>query len=377
MTNVIEEYYEDAFRSAGEGGYIYKSLSPLEEAGHFRRMDLLAGISLPDIENATVVDYGIGSWGIGCIYPKLKSAKELHGFDVSRYALSCSQALAEKDAQLAGKKVQFHQSSGYELGLPDQSVDIFFAGECIEHIEDTESFLGEVQRVLKIGGIAIFTTPNATPFAYRALGLKWAMGIEHVALMTAQKFLDALGKRFKVRETMSFNSTIHPDLDGATSNEVARQWAEADMDFDDASALIAVVERDERALPAVCRHVFAEIGQAQVVGEKEELSLYGSINGIMVDARGKGEIRVLVPDAAVRANLILWAHPWSGIATVSVGRREVEVDLYNHFEGCVRVEIPGEWLSEGGHISIRASERKNPRSHDFQAIYFRTVFAVR
>lgn len=49
-----------------------------------------------------------------------------------------------------------------EKGLPfdEASFDVVHAGEVLEHLYDTKSFLNECRRVLKDGGILLFTTPN-------------------------------------------------------------------------------------------------------------------------------------------------------------------------------------------------------------------------
>jgi 2-polyprenyl-3-methyl-5-hydroxy-6-metoxy-1,4-benzoquinol methylase len=54
-------------------------------------------------------------------------------------------------------------------GLPfaAHTFDVVFAGEIIEHIVDTDGLLGEIQRVLRRGGMAIVTTPNLASFENR------------------------------------------------------------------------------------------------------------------------------------------------------------------------------------------------------------------
>jgi SAM-dependent methyltransferase len=46
------------------------------------------------------------------------------------------------------------------LPYPDASFNFVFAGEIIEHVMHTRSFLSEIHRVLKPGGMVIITTPN-------------------------------------------------------------------------------------------------------------------------------------------------------------------------------------------------------------------------
>lgn len=53
------------------------------------------------------------------------------------------------------------------LPFEDNSVDLVFAGELIEHLLDTDGFLREAHRVLKPGGHLLLTTPNLSSFENR------------------------------------------------------------------------------------------------------------------------------------------------------------------------------------------------------------------
>ena len=117
MTDVLSKYYENAFITAGEGGSIYIPMSVLERAGHDRKGCLLSELELPDLSGLTVVDYGVGSWGFGCVFPKLKGCKVAIGVDISQYAIDCSRKISENDPALSGAELQFITSSGYNIKL--------------------------------------------------------------------------------------------------------------------------------------------------------------------------------------------------------------------------------------------------------------------
>ena len=52
---------------------------------------------------------------------------------------------------------------------PEEFFDIVHAGEAIEHLYDTDSFVQECRRVLKKGGKLIITTPNTLSLPRRIL----------------------------------------------------------------------------------------------------------------------------------------------------------------------------------------------------------------
>jgi len=373
--DALQRYYEKAFESAGEGGSIYIEMSVLERAGHERKARILEELPLPDLSEATVVDYGVGSWGFGCIFPRLKNCRRAIGVDISEFAVECSRKIAEADDALRDKQYEFITSTGYDIKIADGVVDLLFAGECIEHIEDTPAFLAEVHRVLKPGGIAIFTTPNAKPQAYRQLGLTWAMGLEHVALMDSYRLLDEIGAFFTIASTHGYNSTIHPALDAKCDAETARQWAEAPAEFHAASGLVVVArkESDVAAAGKQC-HRTVESAEATAMPEHRDLSLFEDVYGRMV--AGDGTIRVPIPGGARRCQLVLWSHPWSGIATIETQTSSREVDLYSHVSGCVRETLGADALAGSKFVTIRGTGRKRPESNGDEVIFFRAVFAL-
>lgn len=55
--------------------------------------------------------------------------------------------------------------------FPDNSFDLVYASEVIEHCADTAAFLGELHRVTKPGGKLLLSTPNSAFWPYRILEL--------------------------------------------------------------------------------------------------------------------------------------------------------------------------------------------------------------
>jgi 2-polyprenyl-3-methyl-5-hydroxy-6-metoxy-1,4-benzoquinol methylase len=55
--------------------------------------------------------------------------------------------------------------------FPDNSFDLVYVSEIIEHCADTTVFLRELQRLTKPGGKMLLSTPNSAFWPYRILGL--------------------------------------------------------------------------------------------------------------------------------------------------------------------------------------------------------------
>jgi SAM-dependent methyltransferase len=366
--DALKAHYDAAF--VNNAGELYAPLVGMDLCAHHRRMAILDSIDLPGIEKATVVDYGVGSWGFASIFPNLKACREAIGFDISQFAIARSKELTDKDPQLAGK-TRYLVSLGYEMDLPDNSVDVFFCGECIEHVEDTPAFLTEIYRVMKPGGVAIFTTPNATPWAYRQLDLRWCVGLEHVALLSFEEFRDSLAEFFEPVAFYGFNQSVLPGLDGHVPDALAAAWAGTCLHApQDATSLVGVSRKPVNAQPRPPQRVIT-LGwrDAALFGEVEAVVLSGPSDGgkLINDS----SFRIPVPPGMQRCNLIFWCHDWSGIAKITCGEQTVMVNLYSHVGGCMRVIIPE---LPGSEIGIFPTGDKDFRSMDSQIILFRVVF---
>lgn len=370
MSNDLKAHYDEMF--SANDGELYEPLSGLDLMAHNRRMELLDGIKLPDLTNAVVVDYGVGSWGFGCIYPRLKECRHAIGFDIAEAALAKSAEISANDPALGGKTVEYYASFGYSTDLPDNFVDVFFCGECIEHVEDTNAFLAEVYRVLKPGGLAIFTTPNGEPWAYRQLKIRWCVGFEHVALMNFDEFRRYLEAFFEAVEYIGFNQSILPGLDKIVPQDTAQSWVvTCRNEPQDATSLIGVVRKAGAKELAPSSVEIVDWTEARVSGtEAERLNLLGTAQGGMIWPGSSFWIDV--PNGMTRANVILWSHPWSGEARIRYRDDEQIVNLYSHAGGCYRAVLED---LDGGALLIEPTGQRDPRSNANQVILYRIVFA--
>jgi len=90
----------------------------------------------------------------------IKNNNEVWGLDASKEAV--------KSAKEKGVKA-FIGNLEEKFPFESETFDVIFAGEIIEHILDTESFLDEIKRVLKKDGELILTTPNTASLARRIM----------------------------------------------------------------------------------------------------------------------------------------------------------------------------------------------------------------
>jgi len=85
------------------------------------------------------------------------------------------------------------------LPYDDASVDVVLAGEIIEHVVDTESFLREIHRVLRPGGATVLSTPNVLWWKHRVRAL-------------AGRYPDALDYRTRYGDDFGHVRAFTPDL---------------------------------------------------------------------------------------------------------------------------------------------------------------------
>lgn len=110
---------------------------------------------LPLQNSLRVVDLGCGD---GVLLFKLYQRGLVPiGVDLERSGLQ----LAQKELTYRGMRcLRLVQATVYALPFPEASIDGAVAVEVLEHLEYPSSFLAEVKRVLKPGGVFVLTTPR-------------------------------------------------------------------------------------------------------------------------------------------------------------------------------------------------------------------------
>ncbi|NET60405.1 MAG: 3-demethylubiquinone-9 3-O-methyltransferase [Symploca sp. SIO2E6] len=99
-----------------------------------------------------IIEIGCGG-GIFCEYFAEKGYNII-GVDLSSGAID----VAREHALLNNLTVNYQIASVYELPFADESFDVVMSSDFLEHIEDLETAIYEMSRILKHGGLLIFDT---------------------------------------------------------------------------------------------------------------------------------------------------------------------------------------------------------------------------
>jgi SAM-dependent methyltransferase len=371
--------YDHAFGQAiREGGSIYGGtapMPPLTQAAHERRMALLDALPVGDLSSSVVVDFGVGSWGFACIYPRLQRCAFAIGIDISREAIAESQRVSEAGSFPYGRNFRYLTSRGDKLDLETQSVDLLFAGEAIEHVDHPEAFLDEVYRVLKPGGQFALTTPNADAYLYRQTGETCTIGPEHVGLMSYAELSGFLAPRFDVIRAHGYNVSLHHTFDSKIEDPgFAARWA---SQFEDApqlaSGLVLLLKRREGHTPHRYRHEYVHHASPAVTykGQWQPADLHEALTGRLGSRAGRSSCAFPVEGDGVI--LQFWAHSWGGEAVILLdGVERSRLNLYSPLGGFRTVHLRE--LGPGPHrLEIRAGDAIDPRSQSDQVVFHQAV----
>lgn len=106
-----------------------------------------------DKEPSEILDVGCGTGYLANEIKKLYPQAKVTGIDISKTALSLGKkeykkiTLLEVDAEKA-------------FPFTDNRFDLVISGEHIEHLKDPDTYLSEINRIMKKHGTLILTTPN-------------------------------------------------------------------------------------------------------------------------------------------------------------------------------------------------------------------------
>lgn len=130
----------------------------------FIRNQITAHFKLPQklrsLEGLTAIDIGCGG-GLVC-EPLTRMGASTTGVDADGNAI----AVAKDHSQLHGLSVEYINGAAEDLVEQGRRFDIVLALEVIEHVSDPAIFVSLCSKLLKPGGIVIFSTLNRTLKSY-------------------------------------------------------------------------------------------------------------------------------------------------------------------------------------------------------------------
>ena len=162
-------------------GYWTQTLSRnLELIGNFRTRNQI------DFRDKTVLDLGCGTAGLS----KVVTAEDGRYIGCDLFPAGLEMAAAFISDLPHPEKCALLQSSATSIALADRSVDIIVAFDVIEHLEggwDWQlSFLREIRRVLRCGGMLLLTTPNRL---YPYEGHTFLLGPQYLPVWLADEYI--------------------------------------------------------------------------------------------------------------------------------------------------------------------------------------------
>ena len=118
-----------------------------------------------------VLDIGCGG-GI-LAEPLARLGGRVTAIDAAAEAISVAKAHAAE----AGLSIDYRQSSVETLVEGGHAFDLITCMEVVEHVADVPVFLDGIARLLKPGGLLVFSTPNRTALSYGTLivGAEWVL----------------------------------------------------------------------------------------------------------------------------------------------------------------------------------------------------------
>jgi len=128
---------------------MYKLLSLFHDVDHENRRTILDMVERGD--KSKIIDFGCGGGKFTKRIARKVETDNIYGVEFFDEAVQ----LAQK-ANITVYRADLNGS----LPIEDETFDFVHANQVIEHLSETDVFIKEIYRILKIGGYAIISTPN-------------------------------------------------------------------------------------------------------------------------------------------------------------------------------------------------------------------------
>lgn len=139
-------------------------VSPFQPATAFWRSIEIACLLREPFPEGLGLDLGCGDGSVTQIILERVGVRDMVGVDPDAKETSLAERL--------GVYAHIHTTGGQEIPEADASFDFAFSNSVLEHIPDVAGVLDEVARVLKPGGLFVFTVPGPR-FHYLLRGPLW------------------------------------------------------------------------------------------------------------------------------------------------------------------------------------------------------------
>jgi len=145
------------------------------EIARWKALDSLISHTLHSGDVKKVLDYGGGSGLHGGLWERLFPKAELHFCDISSVA---KEKFQEKYPRRSN---QYFMIDNNKAQCEDESYDVVVSIEVMEHVENLQLYIRDIHRVLKPGGVFVWTTPCANVFSIEHLYSLFTRQIEVTA----------------------------------------------------------------------------------------------------------------------------------------------------------------------------------------------------
>lgn len=141
------------------------------------------------VKDKIVIDTASGTgYGADILY-NIGKAKKVYGIEINDKAVAYAKYKYEND------NIIYNQGNILNLPFDDEMFDVFTSFETIEHVNDEDTQMKEVKRVLKKGGLYILSTPN-----------NWGLTEFHVKDYDYFSIKELVSKYFKIQKIYNQNS---------------------------------------------------------------------------------------------------------------------------------------------------------------------------
>jgi len=107
-----------------------------------------------ELDGKDVLDFGCGEGQLAMLFASKNRARSITGVDIDTAALARAQAALDKSPEMA-ETLRFVEGDVSGLPVPDASIDLITAFDCMEHVMEPGAILEDWARVLRPGGRAL------------------------------------------------------------------------------------------------------------------------------------------------------------------------------------------------------------------------------